>query len=652
MGRMTLEGNNKFVWYGRFEEKDIPKRAGFRWDPVGKVWYTSDPHTASLLLKYADDRTRQHIESAINPPVPDISVVVPNGLSLFPYQEEGAKFILSKRSVLLADDMGLGKTAQVLAAINSDESIHRVLVVCPASVKLNWVREAKRWLTREFSVRYLSGKSPEPLAFDGNDLYIINYDIVSSWSSELSKHEWDLLVLDESHYLKNPKAKRTKALLGESIGKGEPPIRARKRVALTGTPIVNRPVEAWPILAWLEPDKWGNFWAYAKKYCGAYHNGWGWDFSGATNLDDLNRRLKATVMLRRTKGEVLKELPEKIRQVLELPANGASDLIRREQEVWNQLQDEIYKARAALEVARAESDEAFSQALANLNRVILAGFSEISKLRHELALAKVDASVEHIRDVLESRDKVVVWVHHRDVAEALRSGLTDFNPVMVLGGTSAESRAEAVRRFQEDPSVRVFIGGITAAAEGITLTAADVAVFVELDWRPGKLLQAEDRIHRIGQTRGVLIQYLVFDGSLDAVMAHKVAQKMEVIAKAVDGGWRTDSEDAGGLMSLVEEEDMVRAPSREEEVPQLSDQAKFFVLTALRYLAQTDVDRARVRNDVGFNRYDTHLGHQLASRDYLTDRQAVLGLRLVKKYRRQLAHLLDQAPSEVIAFLG
>lgn len=654
MGKVKMEttrdGKKVFIWQGTYEERHIPKNAGFRWDPNRKVWYTFDTDRVALLSDYADAAVQEYLKSFNAQENRNVLLSVPEGLHLFPYQEEGAKFLLRRTSALLADDMGLGKTAQVLVAINSDPEIHSVLVICPASVKLNWVREAKRWLTREFRVAYLSGRTPEPLDLSGNVLYVINYDIAAAWSKELSRHLWDVIVLDESHYLKNTKAQRTKAILGSKIGQ-EFPLRSKRRIALSGTPIVNRPVEAWPVLAWLDPERWGNFWAYAKRYCGAYHNGWGWDFSGASNLEELNARLRKTIMLRRTKNEVLKDLPSKIRQVLELPANGASSIIRREREEWERWQDEIAKAKAAVELAKAESEEALAQAFANLQRVVRVAFNEMSKVRHEVALAKAPVAVEHIRDVLESKEKVVVWVHHRDVAEILVDGLKDYNPVVVLGGVSAEERAEAVRRFQEDSSVRVFVGGITAAAEGITLTAADTAIFVELDWRPGKLLQAEDRIHRIGQTRGVLVQYLVFEGSLDATMAQKLARKMEVIAKAVDGGWSKGDKNEEAFL-VPEEEEEVRAPSPKEEVPAYSQAVKEFVLQALRYLASWDQDRARSKNDVGFSRYDSYIGHKLAEQSWLSDRQTALGLKLVRKYRRQLSHMLHEAPSEVREFVG
>jgi SWI/SNF-related matrix-associated actin-dependent regulator 1 of chromatin subfamily A len=658
MGRVTAKHTSKgtiFIWKGEYEERHVPKGAGFLWDPYDKVWWTRKPDVAAKLRKYMDEAAIKALEESPSTSqnqgssLPEVSIVYPEGLSPFPYQVEGARFLLQKTGALLADEMGLGKTVQVLLAVNSDPKINKVLVFCPASVKLNWVREANRWLVRPFEVRYLSGKTPEPIFLpkDRGLFVVINYDIADAWSRELSKVHWDMLVLDEAHYLKNRKAVRTRAILGEEKNIGfQSPIWAEKKIALTGTPIVNRPAEVWPVLAWIDRKAWGSFWTYARRYCNLHHNGYGWDASGASNLEELSRKL-SRYMLRRRKDEVLKDLPPKIRQVLELPPNSATSLIAKERELWDRYSEELAKAKAAVEIARAESEEELKEALSRLRALVRIYFQEMSLVRHQLALAKVPKALEHIQDVLESKDKVVVWVHHRDVAEAVFEGLKEYNPVMVLGGSSAEARAEAVKRFQEDKDVRVFIGGITAAAEGITLTASDIAVFIELDWRPGKLLQAEDRIHRIGQTRNVVIQYLVFDGSLDSHMARKLAEKMEIISRAVDG--KAAGEEEEGTEDVVPLEDHVSITPKEVKEPEvkLSEESKAVILKALQVLSGYDTDRASYRNDMGFSKVDTYIGHELASRSHLTDRQALLGLKLVKKYRRQLEDLLSEAPEEV-----
>lgn len=650
----------KFIWKNKYELRDVPKKAGFFWDPIDRVWYTRNLEVAKRIPEeYWTNSFREYLNSSsvkeetlATRENRKISLKVPEGFSLFPYQEEGAKRILLSRGLLLADEMGLGKTVQVLVAIASDPRANRVLIVCPNSVKYNWLREATRWIKpiRDLPIVVLSGtRVDEEVAREvlGDQVIsIINYDIVSSWSNVLRKREWDYLVLDEAHYVKNTKAKRTLAIFGE---KNKNPIPSRKKIAMTGTPIVNRPVEAWTFLSWIDPRNFGSFWSYAKRYCGAHYNGWGWDFRGATNLEELNAKLRP-IMLRRRKEEVLKDLPDKIRQVLEIPPNGAKQVLEEERRVLLQMEEEIAKARALVELAKVGAgDLDLSEAMANLRRVVQIAFQHISLARHKTALAKVPYALDHIKDVLEEKPKVVVWVHHRDVAEAIREGLSEYNPLLILGGMGAEERQKAVEAFQNNPEHRVVICSIGAAAEGITLTAADIAVFVELDWRPSKLSQAEDRIHRIGQKNSVLIQYLVFNGSIDANIANSVAQKIRVISKAMDGSQEEEGAMVLSVFGQEEEQEQAYPEQPEQEVP---GEVKEFVLRALRHLAENDLDRARLRNGVGFNAMDSYIGHALANLPSLTDRQALLGLKLVRKYRRQLAELIDGASEEVKSWLS
>lgn len=663
---LTVEKGGKFVWRNKYELKDIPKRAGFFWDPVEKAWYTHKIEVARRIPReYWTESFREYLnfaptlakEEFLGRKGEEISLKVPGGFSLFPYQEEGAKRILLSKGLLLADEMGLGKTVQVLVAVASDPGANRILIVCPNSVKYNWLREAERWVKpiKDIPIVVLSGTrvneevAQRVLWNQDRVIVIINYDIVSSWSEILRKREWDYLILDEAHYVKNMRAKRTLAIFGE---KNKDPIPSRKKIAMTGTPIVNRPVEAWTFLSWIDPRSFGSFWSYAKRYCGAYYNGWGWDFRGATNLDELNSKLRP-IMLRRKKEEVLKDLPDKIRQVLEIPPNGANQVVEEERRVLLQMEEEIAKAKSLVELARVGAgDLDLSEAMANLRRVVQIAFKNISIARHRTALAKVPHALDHIKDVLEEKPKVVVWVHHQDVAEAIREGLSEYNPLLILGGIRAEERQRAVEAFQNDPKHRVVICSIGAAAEGITLTASDIAVFVELDWRPSKLSQAEDRIHRIGQKNSVLIQYLVFEGSIDANVANAVSQKIRVISKAVDGSQEEGEEEAMTLTILgqgEQEPEYHEKPEPEQEVP---GEVKEFVLRALRYLAENDLDRARFRNGVGFNAMDSYIGHALASLPSLTDRQALLGLKLVRRYRRQLTGLIDEASEEVKSWLS
>lgn len=258
----------------------------------------------------------------------NVEVPAPKGREYLPFQKAGIAFALDRPATLIADEMGLGKTIQAIGVMNATGA-DNILVICPASLRLNWRNELKRWLVkRELGIGIATGKS-----FPADEIVVINYDILAKHRTALRARDWDVVVYDEVHYCKNQKTQRTKEALGYADKKGVvevPPIPAKRRLLLTGTPILNRPVELWPLLQAMDPQTWRSFFGFAQRYCAATNNGHGWDFSGASNLDDLQRRLRQTIMVRRLKADVLKELPAKRRQLIALPANGLSEHVERE----------------------------------------------------------------------------------------------------------------------------------------------------------------------------------------------------------------------------------------------------------------------------------------------------------------------------------
>lgn len=419
-------------------------------------------------------------------------------MELMPYQLEGAQFCLDKSHAMIGDEMGLGKTIQAIEVVNQ-LNLGRILVVCPASLKLNWRREMLVWLRRYYDIGVVEGGD-----WPDSEVVIINYDILGKHASKLLSTPWDLIIFDECHYLKNPKAKRTIQALK---------IPTKKRIFLTGTPIVNRPIELFPILKSCFPQDIESYWWYAKKFCNAYQTRWGWDVSGASNIDLLNKSLKK-FMIRRLKKDVLTQLPSKTRQIIDLPANPR-----------------LLKAENSL-LSRRFKGMDYESVVGQLEYDMIS-FSEMAAVRHETALAKVPSAIEYIKGTLDSQDKIVVFGHHRDVVAQIYDAFSDM-AVMVHGGTSMANRQAAVDMFQKWPDKRIFVGNIQAAGVGITLTAASCVIFVELDWVPGNMTQAEDRCHRIGQKSNVLIQHLVLDGSLDAYMARVLISKQATLDKILN----------------------------------------------------------------------------------------------------------------------
>jgi len=617
---LTYEKSFKrFIWHGDYANKHLPKEARFRWNPADKVWWTADVSRAAKLAEFADDTAQSMLSptletraaSRASAPAVPATIPAPDGLQYRPFQVAGIQFAASRPATLVADEMGLGKTIQAAGLINADPTITRTLIVCPASLRLNWQRELERWLVRDLSIGIATTK-----AWPETDVVIVNYDIIwrAATLERAMGETWDLVVLDESHYCKNPKAKRTKAVVGD---RREPGLQARRKLALTGTPITSRPIELYATLRWLDGETWPSFMGYAKDFCGAYRDRFGWNFRGASNLDQLQDRLRQTVMVRRLKKDVLAELPAKTRQIIEVPPNGAAGAVDRENAAWERREASLAARRHAVAVARESGGEdAYRLAVKALKEAEGVAFSEMSRVRKETAVAKLPAVLAHVKDALDaSGGKVVVMAHHHEVVDGLLEGLSDYQPVTLTGRTPLDDRQAAVDRFQTDPGCRVFVGGTLAAGVGITLTASAHVVFAELDWVPGNVSQAEDRCHRIGQTDTVLVQHLVLDGSLDARMAHMIVKKQAVIDAALD-----DEPDR----TLV-----VHTPPPPSPPAHPDDEAA--VHQALRMLAGA-CDGARQEDGMGFNKLDTKIGKSLAAAPALSGKQVALGLRIVWKY--------------------
>ncbi len=658
-----------FVMNCKFADKDTVKKAGFWWNPGKKCWWTPFEKVAANFADVADvsikdkmmtikndghatvDVKRNKIEAskATNA---DVDIPIPDGLKYLPFQKAGIAYARDHRNVLIADEMGLGKTIQALGIMNDNPEIKKVLCVVPASLKLNWKREATKWLVNDFNISIIRSKdgwfdSIETTVSATHSLVIINYDILKKFHKEIHNTEWDLLICDESHYLKNNKSQRTKEIVGwfdKDIRRDVEYLTAGRKLFLTGTPIVNRPIELWTLVHFLAPktffclfNKYNS--GFAQKFCAPVNNGYGWDLKGASNLDKLQELLRTSIMVRRLKKDVLKELPPKFRQVIEVPADGCTAVVKREQKVLAENAKVIDYLKTQVELAKAsDNPEDYKNAVAALKEGVTVAFSDMSQVRHETALAKVPVVVEHLKGIIEDDEqKVICFAHHRDVIEKIESAFGD-KCVKLYGGMSDEKKQDAVDRFQADDNVKLFIGQIQTAGVGITLTAANKVVFAELDWVPGNMTQAEDRAHRIGQFMNVLVQHIVLEGSMDVEMAHKLVAKQEVIDNALD----KDHGSADELVITPGDESGTSNYGR-DRIGKIGedmtvDQRKA-VHSALRTVAGL-CDGARDEDGVGFNKIDTRVGKSLANLYELSPRQAALGKIITLKYHRQLSNEL------------
>ena len=438
-------------------------------------------------------------------------------LKLYPFQLEGIEFLKTKKVALLADDMGLGKTAQAIHAMKAIKA-RKVLIVCPASVKYTWRYELKLWNFRSLKVQIVEGKFADIDRDAG--VIIINYDLLSAPKiyHQLISMIFSVGIFDESHYMKNRNAKRTKAVLF----RGGIASRCVHKWFLTGTPVLNRPIELYPLLKATKPDAiypFTSYSAYAKRYCSGFFDGYAYNDRGASNIPELAEKLKASgFMLRRLKDEVLKDLPEKQFQVLPVHLENLK---------YYESRDFTFKKG---EVKRLKFQD-----------ICGGDLGEIAALRHQLAIDKFPTVKAHLKDLFEIKKKVVVFAHHRVLIRMINEAFGEMQPAIVRGGMNAKEKYEEVERFQSDSNCRLFIGNIQAAGTGITLTASDIAVFAEIDWVPGNIFQAVDRIHRIGQDRGVLIQFFVIEDSLEEYMLQAVVFKKHTIEKLIGDSDRIES---------------------------------------------------------------------------------------------------------------
>ena len=405
-------------------------------------------------------------------------------MNLYDYQQTGKNFLKNRLRAGLFDDPGLGKSAQVCVAVK-DLQLKQIIIICPASAKAVWERELAQWGVCRDTVE------------------IQSYEGAVKHAARLVTVKADLVVLDEAHYLKSPKAKRTKAIYNNLVPTCE-------RVwVLTGTPMPNNPAELYtmfravfPDAIYMENGRAMNYWQFVNKYCTTQHNGFGIKITGGKNLGELRDRLTERT-LRRKKEKVLKELPPM--RHLPLPVSGDLKHISEEDmELFNQ--------------ALTGEDP-----LGNLARM---GGMAVT-VRRLTGVSKVPGVVRWCKDNTENYKKVVIFAHHKEVIAALAKQLP--NTVTLSGDTSPAMRAQAVERFQNDPDVHYFIGQIQSAGTAITLTAAHVVLFAEFSWVPAENEQAANRIHRIGQNESCLAYYAMISGSIDEKILKAVEHKRKTI---------------------------------------------------------------------------------------------------------------------------
>ena len=425
------------------------------------------------------------------------------------HQKEAVQKLVENKKFILADDMGLGKTTStIIAALESGSK--KVLIICPATLKINWKREIENYSDK--SVYIAEGKNFSTEA----DFVIINYDIIKNFHDTKKKGEsqildanFDLVVVDEAHYIKNATAQRTK-LINDIVKKVD------RIWLLTGTPMTSRPIDYFNLLSLIDSPVAKNWMAYAIRYCQGYQFNVGgrkvWNVMGASNLEELRDRTLG-LTLRRLKEDVL-DLPDKIITPVYL---------RLKSKLYEEVMGEYYN---------------WYEGNPEESKSLTVQFTKLTKIRQIIADEKIAQTIELAENIIEQNKKVIIFCNFTD---SLNKIVEHFGKaaVKVDGSMSKPQRQHSVDSFQESDKIKVFVGNIKAAGVGLTLTAAEAVIMNDLSFLPSDHAQAEDRAYRYGQKNNVLVYYPIFENTIEGIIYDILNNKKQVIATVMGDNQNT-----------------------------------------------------------------------------------------------------------------
>ena len=470
--KLLVEKDKSYHIWGKFFEKDV----------LSEFWV---PKSSLIKSQTVDEVKIDYSKYDHRPPLS--------------HQIEAIEKLVSSRRFILADDMGLGKTTStIIAALETGAK--KILIVCPASLKINWEREIANYSDRTCYIA--EGKKFSTEA----DFVIVNYDILKNFhnkedkeNSLLLQSKFELVILDEAHMVSNAQAQRTKLIndFTKNI----------KRVwLLTGTPMTSRPINYYNLLNLIESPVAQNWMAYAIRYCQGFQFRAGnrkvWNVTGASNLEELRDRTSKQI-LRRLKENVL-DLPDKIITPVYL---------RTSSKEYKDLMGEYYEW---LENKKEESSSLTVQ------------FSKLMKVRKVIANEKVKETIEFVQNIIDQGKKVIIFTNFTDTLQLIHSHFGK-ESVYLDGSCNKVQRQYAVDQFQENEKIKVFVGNLKAAGVGLTLTAAEAVIMNDLSFVPAEHAQAEDRAYRYGQKNNVLVYYPIFENTIEGVIYDILNNKKKVI---------------------------------------------------------------------------------------------------------------------------
>jgi SWI/SNF-related matrix-associated actin-dependent regulator 1 of chromatin subfamily A len=415
------------------------------------------------------------------------------------HQKDAIEKLAGSKRFILADDMGLGKTTStIIAALETN--VQKILIICPASLKINWQREIQNYTDRSVYIAEGKNFSTE------HDFVIVNYDILKNFydlkdskNSQITLSNFELIIIDEAHYIQNGQAQRTK--LVNSFSKN-----AKYLWLLTGTPMTSRPMNYFNLLNLIESPVAQNWMAYAIRYCQGYQFMAGkrkiWNTSGASNLEELRDRTSKQV-LRRLKTEVL-DLPDKIITpvYLKLKSKEYVEVVGEYFDWYNTKKEE--------------------------SKSLTIQFNKLMKVRQIIANEKIKSTIELAQNIIDQDKKVIIFTNFTDTLQQIHQHFGK-QSVYLDGSCSKPHRQHAVDEFQENDKIKVFVGNLKAAGVGITLTAGEACIMNDLSFVPSDHQQAEDRAYRYGQKNSVSVYYPIFENTIEGVIYDILSNKKNII---------------------------------------------------------------------------------------------------------------------------
>jgi SWI/SNF-related matrix-associated actin-dependent regulator 1 of chromatin subfamily A len=437
------------------------------------------------------------------------------------HQKEAIEKLVKNKKFILADDMGLGKTTStIIAALETGAK--KVLIVCPASLKINWQREIANYSDR--TVYIAEGKKFS----DEHDFVIVNYDILKNFhdtkekdKSEIMKINFDLVIMDEAHMISNPQAQRTK--IANDIAS-----KSNRVWLLSGTPMTSRPMNYYNLLNLVDSPVAMNWMAYAKRYCNGFQFSVGkrkvWNVTGASNLDELRERT-STHILRRLKEEVL-DLPEKIITpvYLRLKSKDYEELMGEYFDWYDQNPEE--------------------------SSSLTIQFSKLMKVRKVIAQEKINNTIELAENIIEQGKKVIIFTNFTDTLNQIYNHFGK-SAVYLDGSCSKFHRQNAVDEFQTNDKIKVFVGNLKAAGVGITLTSAEAVIMNDLSFVPAEHSQAEDRSHRIGQKNSTSVYYPLFENTIEGAIYDILNRKKKIISTVMGDDMFDEASSIEEMLNMI-----------------------------------------------------------------------------------------------------